>query len=238
MSPRNAPRPAACLVTCEHGGSRVPARYLPLFAGADEPLASHRGWDAGALTLAREIARRLRAPLRAATVTRLLVDLNRSPHNPRLFSEWTRRLPRDERMELLRAHHTPHRAAVESAVAACVAEGGRVVHLGVHTFTPALNDLVRRADLSLLYDPARPGERALCAAWTAALRERLPHRVVRRNDPYRGVADGLTTWLRRRYPDSRYLGVEIEVNQRLLDARGRFPREVAEALVEGFKESL
>lgn len=228
----------ALLVTCEHGGNRVPSRFHALFAGADEPLASHRGWDAGALTLAREIARRLRAPLRAATVTRLLVDLNRSPHNPRVFSEWTRRLSRQARMDLLREHHTPHRAAVESDVAVRVAEGCRVIHLGVHTFTPSLNGVVRRADLSLLYDPARPGERALCAAWTAALRERLPHRVVRRNDPYRGTADGLTTWLRRRHPDGRYLGVEIEVNQRLLDVRGRFPLEVAEALVEGFREAL
>ncbi len=228
----------SCLVPCEHGGYRLPVRFRPLFAGADEVLASHRGWDAGALPLAQEIASTLRTPLRAATVTRLLVDLNRSPDNPRVFSEWTRRLPRDERMELLRAHHAPHRAAVESDVAARIGKGSRVVHLGVHTFTPSLNGIVRRADLSLLYDPARPGERALCAAWTAALRERLPHRVVRRNDPYRGAADGLTTWLRRTYPDGRYLGIEIEVNQRLLDARRRFPREVAEALVEGLRKAL
>jgi hypothetical protein len=38
--------------------------------------------------------------------------------------------------------------------------------------------------------------------------------VVRRNYPYRGDADGLTTHLRKRYPDGRYTGVEIEVNQK------------------------
>ena len=226
------------LITCEHGGNRVPGRWRSLFDGADEALASHRGWDAGALPLARTLARRLRAPLLAATVTRLLVDLNRSPHNPRVFSDWTRGLGREERSELLRRWHAPHRAAVESEVARRAGRRYRVVHLAVHTFTPTLNGVTRRADLGLLYDPDRRGERALCAAWVQALRDRLSHLVVRRNHPYRGVSDGLTTWLRRRHPAAAYLGIEIEVSQRLLGRAGRFPHEVAAALVRGLERAL
>jgi hypothetical protein len=37
---------------------------------------------------------------------------------------------------------------------------------------------------------------------------------VRRNYPYRGYADGLTTWLRKRYPDPAYAGIELEINQK------------------------
>ena len=37
---------------------------------------------------------------------------------------------------------------------------------------------------------------------------------MRRNYPYKGYADGLTTYLRTRYPDPRYRGVELEVNQK------------------------
>jgi len=224
-------RPVTYLITCEHGGARVPAAYRPLFAGAEALLASHRGWDAGAAPLARFLAEALAAPLHLTTLTRLLVDLNRSAHNPRVFSERTRALSRPRRQALLDTYHAPHRAAVEATVSGLSREGRPVVHLAVHTFTPVLNGRARGADLALLYDPARPTERALCAAWAAALSRRFTDLTVRRNQPYRGASDGLTTWLRSRHPDRRYLGVEIEVNQRLLDPRGRLPHRVGTGLV-------
>ena len=39
---------------------------------------------------------------------------------------------------------------------------------------------------------------------------------MRRNYPYRGRADGLPTWLRRKFPDRAYVGVEFELNQALV----------------------
>ena len=38
-------------LSCEHGGNHIPTAYQPLFKGAEEVLASHRGWDPGALEL-------------------------------------------------------------------------------------------------------------------------------------------------------------------------------------------
>jgi predicted N-formylglutamate amidohydrolase len=175
--------------------------------------------------------------LHLSTVTRLLVDLNRSPHHPRVFSEWTRSLDRTGRAGLLASHHTPHRQHLAEAVGDVVAGGERLIHLGVHTFTPVLDGVARRADVALLYDPARPGERALCAGWAAALARRLPALAVRRNQPYRGATDGLTTWLRGLYPDAGYLGIEIEVNQRLLGASRRFPASIGRALLASFSDA-
>jgi hypothetical protein len=43
---------------------------------------------------------------------------------------------------------------------------------------------------------------------------------VRRNYPYRGAADGLTTSLRRKLNTPRYLGIEIEVNAGMLRETG------------------
>ena len=166
-----------------------------------------------------------------ARVTRLLVDLNRSEHNPAVFSQVTRRLPPVEREGLLRAFHRPHRLRVEEHVAARIGEGSSVLHLGVHSFTPVLGGEVRRVDLALLYDPGRLAERALAADWVQGLRARLPDLRIMRNNPYRGTSDGLTTTLRKRFTDPSYLGIEIEVNQRLLGADGRYPKRIEDALL-------
>lgn len=228
----------AFVVTCEHGGNRLPAAFRSLFVGADALLASHRGWDPGSASLARFLAGALDAPLHLATLTRLLVDLNRSAHNPSVFSAPIRALPRAQRLSLLEAYHTPHRQAVDARVAALAEAGHAVVHLAVHTFTPVMNGEVRRADLALLYDPARPRELAMCRAWAAALATRFPSLAVRRNQPYRGATDGLTAWLRRRHLDHAYLGVEIEVNQRLLGPGGRFPTAIGQGLVATLAEGV
>jgi predicted N-formylglutamate amidohydrolase len=110
----------------------------------------------------------------------------------------------------------PHRNNVLTAVQAGVDSGSRVVHIAVHSFTGVLNGQTRNAEIGLLYDPARPRELDLCNRWIEALRELLPEFRVRRNYPYRGNADGLTTWLRRRFPDPQYAGIELELNQTLL----------------------
>ena len=68
--------PPRLLVTCEHGGNQVPREYRPLFRGHGSLLRSHRGYDAGSLRMARELAGHFRATLLHSETTRLLVDLN------------------------------------------------------------------------------------------------------------------------------------------------------------------
>ena len=201
------------IVTCEHGGNRVPRRECALFARAGRLLASHRGFDAGALDIARRLARAWRAPLVAATTTRLLVDLNRSPHNPAVFSAITRRLPRARRDALLARHHRPHWQRVREALAASPAGA---LHLAVHSFTPVLRGARRDFGIGILYDPKRRAERERALAWQRRLARALPGVGVRRNAPYRGDGDGLTTALRRELPANRYEGIELELNQRLI----------------------
>jgi len=207
-------------LTCEHAGNDVPAAYGPLFVGHEHLLPTHRGWDPGALQLAEEMAERFSAPLYYETTTRLLVDLNRSLTRPDLHSEASRDLPPAERDAILDAHYHPHRRTVLAAVAAAVAGGARVVHLASHSFTPELDGEVRVADIGLLYDPQRPGEVAFSTAWLEALSARDPTLRLRRNYPYLGTGDGLQTALRRLHAADRYIGVELEVNQRYVEAGG------------------
>ncbi len=209
------PAPDVLLMTCEHGGNRVPRRYRALFRGAAAALASHRGHDIGAAVIARQVARRLSAPLRVASVTRLLVDLNRSPGHRRRFSEYVRPADATVRQDITATHYLPYREGVERDIARLAAGGRLVLHLSVHSFTPVLDGVRRNVDIGLLYDPARRHEALLCRRWAALLERMRPDLRIRRNAPYRGTADGLTTYLRRRCPEDRYLGIEVEVNQAL-----------------------
>lgn len=221
MARRSPPSSPRLVLTCEHGGKRIPAAYAHLFRGAGEALASHRGWDPGALDAAKVLARRHRVPLHAVTWSRLLVESNRAPTNPRIWSAYTKGLPRAQRQEILERYWWPHRRDVEQAVRKAAAGGRLVLHVAVHSLTPVLDGEVRRADVAFLYDPARPSERTLCARWARSLEDLAPDLRVRMNYPYRGTADGLTTWLRQRLPPGRYAGVEVELNQALLAGAGR-----------------
>jgi predicted N-formylglutamate amidohydrolase len=226
------------LVSCEHGGNRIPAEYRSLFARRGRVLATHRGYDAGALALARTFALAFRAPLFFSTTSRLLVDLNRSASNPAVFSDATRALPRAARSRLIERHHAPYWRAIDAAIARAAAPGRRVVHVSCHSFTPRLAGVARRADIGLLFDPSRAAEAALCRAWRERLLARRPGLVVRRNYPYRGIDDGIITALRRRHPGRRYAGVEIEVSQKYPLGAAAAWRSLQRLLVETFAEAL
>lgn len=198
-------------------------------------LASHRGYDAGALRMATALATALDAPLVTSTVSRLVVDLNRSVGHRHHFSAFTRTLAKAERAAIVAAHYRPYRDQVEDRVGTIVARGRRTVHISAHSFTPVLDGHVRRADVGLLYDPARPGESALCARWKAALAAAAPALVVRRNYPYQGKCDGLTAHLRRRFSAAAYVGVELEVNQRIVAAGGRAWPALMAALIASLR---
>jgi predicted N-formylglutamate amidohydrolase len=209
------------LITCEHGGNRIPARYRPLFRGYQALLDSHRGYDPGALVMARELARAFGAPLVTSTVSRLVVDLNRSIGHPRCFSAATRGALRTLRAEIVERHYLPYRTEVERLVDRSVSSGRRVIHVASHSFTPELDGRVRGADVGLLYDPGRHAEVELCARWKASLVAMAPQLRVRRNYPYAGKGDGLTRHLRMHFPPGAYVGIELEVNQGIVLAAGR-----------------
>ena len=207
-------RRIALLVTCEHGGNRIPASYARMFRGYTRLLASHRGYDPGALATARTLARMLRAWLVTATVSRLLVELNRSPGRQFRESPVMRSAPAALHAEICRRYYDPYWSAVVAFVCAAIAERRRVVHISSHSFTPRLGGVARHADVGLLYDPGHAGERELSLRWQAALRLRAPGWTIRRNYPYRGRSDALTRYLRERFDARAYTGVELEINQK------------------------
>lgn len=232
-------RHLALLLTCEHAGNRVPPEYAALFASrrARAALDTHRGYDIGSLRLARRVGRTLGVAPIASTVTRLLVDANRSRGHPSLFSEFSRGLGEAERERVLERYYAPHRRRVEAAARGHLAHGRSVLHLSVHSFTPRLEGRSRTADVGLLYDPAREGERDLCARWRTLLLNARSDLRIRRNYPYLGRSDGLTTHLRREL-SAGYLGIELEVNQALVRNVDAPARSLAAALADSLGRIL
>lgn len=180
-------------------------------------MASHEAYDYGAANLARCLARKIHAPLFLGTISRLLIDLNRSPTNRKsLFTPYSRMLGQDERKLLLQKYFQPYRQKVESAVNAIVSGGKPVLHVSVHSFSSVKRGKIRNADVGLLYDPARKREKDICGFIVKLLKEEIIALRVRKNYPYQGKTDGFTSYLRQRHPEKLYVGIEIEINQDLL----------------------
>src|SRR6201987_5234741 len=178
------------IITCEHGGNGIPAPYRRLFRGQQALRDSHLGYGPGSLVLAKALASAFAAPLVASTVSRLIIDLNRSIGHPQLFSAVTRAAPAQTRAQIVEQHYQPYRRQVERLVRRAVARGHRVLHISSHSFTAELNGRVRGADVGLLYHPRRRGETEVCARWKESLAASAPNLRVRRNYPYAGKGDG------------------------------------------------
>lgn len=201
------------ILTCEHGGNRVAPSYMPLFRGHEAVLHTHRGYDIGALELFNTL-KPVADVCYFSETSRLLVELNRSLHHDKVFSEFSDVLGPLEKERLLARHYTPYRNQVEEMIRDFVSGGRRILHVAVHTFTPELDGEERKADIGLLYDPKRPHEQAYSKEWKAALAAGDKTLLVRFNYPYLGIADGFPTYLRRKFGPNEYVGIELEVNQK------------------------
>jgi predicted N-formylglutamate amidohydrolase len=223
------------IITCEHGGNRIPGPYRRLFRGQRPLMDSHRGYDPGSLVMAKALASACRAPLVASTTSRLLIDLNRSIGHPQLFSAVTRGAPAQIRAQIVERYYRPYRVQVERLVKQAVSRGHRVIHISSHSFTPELNGKVRGTDVGLLYHPARRGEAEVCARWKESLAASAPEFRVRRNYPYAGKGDGLTSHLRLRFAQSDYVGIELEVNQSIVLTAGRRWTALRRVLIDSLR---
>jgi predicted N-formylglutamate amidohydrolase len=217
----------------------VPPGFAYIFKGKEGILSSHQAYDYGAANLASRLAKRLQSPVYPGFITRLLIDLNRSPLNRNsLYSPFSRKLQRSDRELLKKKYYFPYRKKVDETIGRIIAEHRPVLHISVHSFVPVKNGIIRNADIGLLYDPARKIEKYICSFLAALLQEKVVTLRVRRNYPYLGKADGFTSFLRNKYSAEFYAGIEIEINQSLLTSGGNTMKETENVLTEGIKNVL
>lgn len=199
-------------ITCEHGGSFIPEKYLTYFKNKQKELASHKGYDLGALSIYNRLLVQADFYTHSET-SRLLIELNRSLHHPNLFSNASLKLTVKEKEKLIDNYYLEYRNRVEAVFKSWNEENEPIIHLSIHSFTPILNNEIRNADIGLLYDSTKKEEQKFCKTLKIELKKISPELKVRMNYPYLGKADGFTTYLRKKIP-SNYIGVEIEINQK------------------------
>lgn len=205
------------LLSCEHYSKALPEKYKHLFRGDMQLAESHRAYDLNAAKIFEQLKPRFDFALHYP-YSRLLIEPNRSLHHPKLFSELSKEFSKEEKQVLIDSYYLPYRNKIEEQCRKYITQGYEVRHLSVHTFTPELNGKKRHAHVGLLYDPKRQQEKV----WAKSLKQQIQAKhtdwLIRMNYPYRGTADGFTTYLRKRFPEG-YAGLELEVRN---DVAGEF----------------
>ncbi len=176
------------VLLCEHASNHVPAAYAGLGLPPRD-LRRHTARDIGAADLARELSRRLDAPLFLSGRSRLLIDCDRPPGAPASVparSDGTDipgnvGLDAAERARRERDRFAPFHAAAARLLDRRAAEGRPAVVVGVHSFTPVLSGVARPWLAGVLYAAAGRLGRSL----VERLGAELGPAAVGDNEPYR-----------------------------------------------------
>lgn len=225
------------VLSCEHAVDTIPSEYSALF---QEPLShadERKSMDQGALNITKQISQQLNCPYTQSTVSRLLIDCNRSLSHSRCFSKYTKSLPFIEKQQLIDQYYTPFREQTQRLIETHIQNDQQVLHLSIHTFAPVLKGFRQNAGIGLLYNSKRHGEKEVARIWHGLLLQETPDYRIRYNYPFPGDSNSFTKSLRRLYPEKDYLGIEVEINQLLLSTP-ETEKEVAFALANSLHELI
>ena len=226
------------ILTCEHASNFIPAAYRKDFNHAT--LSSHKGFDIGAQSAAEFISKSLKCPLILGKVSRLLIDLNRSKTNDKYFSNYTKQLTPINQSKIIDKYYLPFRnTAYEHIQNSLKNKKNIILHVSVHSFTPKLNGQDRNNDIGLLYDPSHHLEKTFSKQWADNLKLISDNSIkVRFNYPYLGTSDGHTSALRKQI-HHRYIGIELEINQRLANNIDNcFDTKLLSVISDSLKKSI
>jgi len=225
------------LLICEHASNRLPARYGALGLRPEE-LESHIAWDPGALGVAKELSRLLDAPLVHATVSRLVLDLNREPSAP--DSIWTLSerttipgnldLDEDERAYRVREVYDAFHDAVDAFANLRTAAGQLSTIVSIHSFTPVYRDVPRPWQIGLIFNRDERYARHV----EAGLKQD-PTLIVGMNEPY-SPADRVFHTLERHAERRGLPPLMIEIRNDLIrtqDGQVSWAKRLAPLLREG-----
>ncbi len=219
----NANGASPFVLVCDHASNRIPPEYDNLGLDMHQRLM-HIAWDPGALAVSLAMVELLDAPLVHATVSRLVVDCNRTHDAADLIpvvSERTeiaanRDLPETERAYRLEAFHRPFHSAIESLLDARDAAGQHSILVCMHSFTPVYKDVARPWPIGLIHATDAAFTRAL----SDALKDDAPGLNVGWNQPYSAL-NGVTYTLEHHGDERGIAATMIEIrHDEILEPNG------------------
>lgn len=220
------------IFTCEHGGNDIPEKYYYIFNNGFEDLNSHKGLDYGVLDLLNYCEDLSDFTIKNS-ISRLLIEFNRSLHHPKLFSKYSKVLSIDVKQYIINTYYSPYRNMVRNKILEFIKSGEEVVHFSFHSFTAVLKGEIRNTDIGILYDPSIISEKEHVHLFKELLHDEDAKLKIRYNYPYLGKADGFTTSLRKEFP-ALYSGIELEVNQKY-SFENKFPEELKNTIYNALK---
>lgn len=200
-----------CLV-CEHASAVIPPA-LGTLGLTEEDRLSHAVWDIGAEHLARDLSRKLDAPLVVARVSRLVCDLNRPPNADDAIPSQSGEIPVPGNRDLSDFERAARTAEVYEPFHATVSDlldkfDTPPAFVTVHSFTPTWQGKARDTQLGLLHHADSRLATSMLAHCDTSLETRL-------NEPY-SAKDGVTHMLERHATSRGLQSAMIEVRNDLL----------------------
>jgi predicted N-formylglutamate amidohydrolase len=214
-SPRQIDGAADILILCDHASNAVPA---DIDLGIDPALLDrHIAIDIGAGAVSEAMAAALGAPAILATVSRLVIDLNREADSPGLIPLLSdgHAIPGndiDDPSGRIARFHAPYHAAIAAAIRA---RRPRLL-VSVHSFTPRLEQHdgpPRPWEVGILYNRDARAARLAIHAFTAA------GVVTGDNQPYSGRLLNATMNRHAEANGIPYIGIELR-NDLIADPAG------------------
>jgi predicted N-formylglutamate amidohydrolase len=182
------------VLVCDHASNRIPEYYQGLGLSAVDRLR-HIAWDPGALAVSMAMVSLLDCPLIHSTVSRLVIDCNRTHGAPDLIppmSEDTeipgnRFVGDNERARRIAEFHDPFHGAIDAVLDARAARGETSILVAMHSFTPVYRGVARPWPIGLVHGLDTTFSRAVFDAMAAA----EPALNIGWNEPYAAL-NGVT----------------------------------------------
>ena len=182
-----AARSSGLLLICDHGSNHTPAEFNDLGLTPRE-LGLHVAIDVGAAMLTRHLARDLDAPAILATISRLVIDLNRAPGSPASIPSRSHgiAIPGNGGIDPSEAwrrkalYFQPYHDSIAETMTAIETSEKSAFLISIHSFTPYLDEQ-RPWHVGVLWDR----DQTLAEPILAALYER-EELVIGANQPYSG----------------------------------------------------
>lgn len=207
------------IIVCEHAANHIPAP-LNRLGLSQAQLEQHIAWDIGAGAVAERLAHRFGATAILATVSRLVVDGNRSPDAASLIPAIsdTHMIPgnqgigKAERARRIAAYYDPFHQAVDAVTRRRHQSGRPTLVIGMHSFEPAYQGHSRPWEIGFLYRD----DRRLYSAFTQQLNTHYDF-TIGDNQPYSGW--DLYYSMQRHGADWGFPQVTVEVRNDLIGDR-------------------